>query len=214
MTADEDFLSRAELAELAECLRKIDLDLELEAAVMLTEPGHGTGTGIRRPQPGSRPPFNLDLEHVIDQLHRVLAAAIDDMTALRGLTPPADGTLTARAAWIHQYRYALAMIEPGPKHFAALCRWCDRLDRAIRHPEPAYVVDRGKHQAALSSVLTGPQIEKLAHQLGDRGKGLTERRVKHLRTKHGLIGTQDPETGTWFYKLGDVLEAQRRAKGA
>ena len=64
MTADDDFLSRAELDELAQALAKIDLDLELEAAVvMLTEPMHGGGAGIRRPQPGSRPPFNLGLEH-------------------------------------------------------------------------------------------------------------------------------------------------------
>ena len=48
MTADDDFLSRAELDELAQALAKIDLDLELEAAVMLTEPMHGGGAGIRR----------------------------------------------------------------------------------------------------------------------------------------------------------------------
>ena len=208
MTADDDFLSRAELDELAQALAKIDLDLELEAAVMLTEPMHGTGAGIRRPQPGSRPPFNLGLEHVLDQLSDALDAAIADMVALRGLTPPPKGgTLTARAGWIHQYRYALAMIEPGRRHHKQLCRWCDRLDRAVRHPEPAYVVDRGKHQAALASVMTAEQFERTAHKLGEQAKGINARRVKYLRERGCLDGSQDAETGTWFYRVGDILAA-------
>lgn len=214
MSDDEDFLSRAELDQLAEALAKIDLDLELEAAVMLTEPGHGTGAGIRRPQPGSRPPFNLNLEHTCNKLGEVLTAAIQDMVALRGLTPPTGATLTARADWIHQYRYALAMIEPGPRHHKQLCRWCDRLDRAIRRPEPAYVVDRGKHQAALASVMTAEQFERTAHKLGDQAKGITARRIKYLRERGYLDGSQDAETKTWFYRVGDILAAHRATKTA
>ena len=212
MTAEDDFLSRAELDQLAQSLAKIDLDLELEAAVMLTEPTHGSGAGIRRPQPGSRPPFNLGLEHVIGELSKALDAAIVDMVELRGLTGPKGATLTARAAWCHQYRYALAMIEPGRRHHKQLCRWCDRLDRAIRRPEPVYVVDRGKHQAALASVMTAEQFERTAHKLGKQAKNINARRIKYLRERGYLNGSQDAETKTWFYRVGDILAAQRASK--
>lgn len=212
MSDDEDFLSRAELAQLAEALDKIDLDLELEAAVMLTSPGHNVDAAIRRPQPSSRPPFNLNLEHTLNQLGKALNAAINDMVALRGLTEPAGWTLTARAAWVHQYRYALAMIEPGRRHHKQLCRWCDRLDRAIRRPEPVYVVDRGKHQAALASVMTAEQFERTAHKLGEQAKGINARRIKYLRERGYLNGSQDAETKTWFYRVGDILAAQRASK--
>ena len=214
MSDDEDFLSRAELDQLAESLAKIDLDLELEATVMLTEPGHGTGAGIRRPQPGSRPPFNLNLGHTCNKLGEVLTAAIEDMVALRGLTPPTGATLTVRADWIRQYRYALAMIEPGPAHHEALCRWCDNLDRAIRHPEPEHVVDRGRHQAALASVTTGEQFERTAPKLGEQAKGITARRIKYLRERKLLVGTRDADTGTWFYRVGDILQAHHAHKAA
>lgn len=214
MTAEDDFLSRADLDRLAQSLTKIDHDLILEAAIQLTHPGHGNGAGIRRPQPGSRPPYNLGLDHLLLKLGETMDTAIADMTRLRGLTGPVDVTLTGCAAWIHQYRYALAMIEPGPAHHEALCRWCDNLDRAIRHPEPEHVVDRGRHQAALASVTTGEQFERTAPKLGEQAKGITARRIKYLRERKLLVGTRDADTGTWFYRVGDILQAHHAHKAA
>lgn len=210
----DDFLTRYELGVLRDELAKIDLDLEMEAAIMLSEPGHTTDQAPRRPQPGSRPPYNLNLQHILDKLGQVLDATITDMHTYRGLDYPGGGTLTARAKWVSRYRYALAMFEQGPDHHEKLCLWCDRLDRAVRHPEPEYVIDPAKHQQALASVVTGDYFERMAYKLGDQAKGITARRIKYLRERGLLTGTQDPETKTWFYRVGDILGAQRQSKGA
>lgn len=210
----DDFLTRYELDTLRDELAKIDLDLEMEAAIMLTEPAHTTDQTPRRPQPGSRPPYNLNLEHVLTKLGAVLDATISDMRLYRGLEYPGGHTLTARAKWVSRYRSALAMFDTGPKHHEKLCTWCDRLDRAVRHPEPEYVIDPTKHQQALASVVTADYFERMAYKLGDQAKGITARRIKYLRERGLLTGTQDAETKNWFYRVGDILAAQRRSKGA
>lgn len=216
----EDFLTRYQLDTLRNELAKIDLDLEMEAVIMLTEPARSNDQAARRPQPGSRPPYNIDLEHLLDRCRTALGAAIADISQFRGLQYRGGAVLTAQAKWVSIHRTSLAMItsddreHTGVFHFEQLCKWCDRLDKAVRRPEPEYVIDTSRHQQALAAVVTADHFERMAHKLGDQAKGITARRIKYLRERRLLDGTKDPETGTWFYRIGDILAAQVRAKGA
>lgn len=73
-------------------------------------------------------------------------------------------------------------------------------------------------EAANRQVVTGPQMEKLAHKLGDIGHGLSRKRVTYLRRRGLLDGWQDHDEllrdgvePEWKYYLGDVLAAHQKA---
>lgn len=213
--ADEFFILRSEIDYLKGKLELVvDPDL-LDAMYASLAPGASMGSfggaGGGRQQ-RSKPPYAMHIEALIDELRNELSTVVRDMCETRKITYDGDPGSRALAAWIIRYRYGLAMMQQAPDLFKGLCAVIDKCLRSVGQLEPEYRVTDNRVKAANRQVKTGPQIERLARQLGDEGKGLTRKRVDHLRRIGELAGTQDSETGTWFYHLGDVISAHKRAK--
>lgn len=213
--ADEFFILRSEIDYLKGKLEAVvDPDL-LDAmyAALAADASMGSlgGAGGSRQQ-RSKPPYAMHIEALIDELHNELSTVVRDICETRNLAYDGADDSGHLAGWLIQHRYDLASLPEAPDLFEGLVKVIDKCLRSVNQLEPEHQVTPGRVKAANRQVVTGPQIEKLARQLADDGKGLNERRVKYLRTKGFLTGTQDPETGTWFYHLGDVLAAHQRAK--
>lgn len=75
-----------------------------------------------------------------------------------------------------------------------------------------------RRSTTLLGMLTAYQIDKVVHLLGERGEGLNWRRVEVLDKAGVRWCTRDRDTGTRFYRLGDILEAHavhpRRGSGS
>ncbi|MDL9944192.1 hypothetical protein QSJ19_01065 [Gordonia sp. ABSL11-1] len=215
--ADQFFIQRSEIDYLKGKLEAVvDPDL-LDAMYASLAPGasmgsFGAGGGSR--QQHSKPPYAMHVEALIDRLRNDMSTVIRDMCETRKLEYTGGASEREMAEWLIRYRYGLAMMEQAPELFDVLVKVIDKCLRSVNQLEPEYRVTPNRVKAANRQVVTGPQVEKLARQLGDDGQGLTERRVKYLRNKGLLTGTQDGDSDTWFYYLGDVIAAHKRAKAS
>ncbi|ROZ88997.1 hypothetical protein [Gordonia sp. OPL2] len=213
--ADQFFILRAEIDYLKGKLEAVvDPDL-LDAMYTSLSPdasmgSFGGGGGSR--QQHSKPPYAMHIEALIDELRNELATVIRDMCETRKVEYTDGQDERAMARWLIQNRYGLAMMQQAPELFEGLVTVIDKCLRSVGQLQPEYRVTPTKVKAANKQVVTGPQVEKLARQLGDEARGLTRKRVDHLRRIGELDGTQDAESGTWFYHLGDVIDAHKRAK--
>lgn len=214
MADDQSFLSRADLAHLAE---KLDLvgDLELELALAATSQANPDAGGIRRPQPGPRAPHNLNIQALIDELNNTLSTTIRDVCEHRAMRHDGGSSCAAMAKWLHRYRAAIGMMEHGPELADELCSIITRCDEMLHRPDSESLIERELSASLVTEanrqVVTAPQVEGFARRTGLLADGLNESRVTYLRKRHGLRGHQDPDTRTWFYRLGDVIAAHQAA---
>jgi hypothetical protein len=209
--ADDLTVTRAELELLAEKLATVS-DLSEEMAIALTGQSRNSdgGLGIRRPQPGSREPYPLHLEALICDLTNELSTTVRHICEVRGL-PDTAGGCASMAKWLIRYRMAIAVMPDGGEIFESLCKVIDRCARAMNQTDDEYVIDQQRWEAANRQVVTIAAIEKLAPRIDKLGKGLNARRMRTLCKHAGLTHvSEDPDTGTRFYRLGDVLEAHQR----
>ena len=207
-------VTRAEIAYLMNKLEQVS-DLEGRMAVALTDGqsrNSDGGLGIRRPQPRSKEPYSLHVDTLLDELQNELTTTVRHICEVRGLNYKGGTYPSELATWLIQYRMAIPVMVDGAEIFEKLCKIIDRCGRSMNTVEREYVINASRLEAANRKVMTGVQIEKLAHKLGDDGKGLTRKRVDSLRIRHGLSGSQDADTRVWFYRLGDVIKAHREAK--
>lgn len=209
MTTD-GFLTRAEVNHLSEKLGHVR-DLESEMAIALTGETRAPSTGYTRHQrPGSRPPYPIHIEDLLDRLTNELDAAADSICKHRGLDYDGGHTLSGRAAWINRYRFALSMIEDADQTFDRLCKIIDTCRRTMNHTDQewsGYQVEEANRQ-----ILNAYQIEKLAKRIGEQGWGLNRQRIARL-TKRGRLHPIRTTTGDRdanLYRLGDVLDAHAK----
>ena len=213
MTHDQP-LTTGELDDLARALDHITTDLIDRLAIAATDPW--TRNSIAGPhvqtQPCSRPPYNLNAEILLTTLRETLATTITAICTHRNTNRPDINSLASAASWIRKHRIALQAMPDGRTHYNPLRRAIDQATRAIaredqepKHREDVMVA------AANKQVVTGAQVERMAHKLGDQARGLTRKRVTYLRNRNLLNGTRDDDTGEWFYYLGDILTAHATA---
>jgi len=202
----DGFLSRAEVDHLAEELSHIS-DIEREMAIALTGMPARQSSGARRPQPGSRPPYPLHIDAMLIELDTKLGAAVAHVAAARGIdSAGTSGSLAAKAAWLTRYRFALSMMDDAGDTFDALCSVIDRARRMMNHIEPD-PISPARVGAANRQLVTAWQVEKLAHKLGERGKGLNRQRISRLMHKGALHPVGGGTADTYLFQLGDVLAA-------
>jgi hypothetical protein len=211
--ADDLTVTRAELDYLKAKLDEVT-DLERRMAIALTDGQSRTsdnGLGIRRPQPGPREPYGLHVEVLLDELQNELTTAVRHICEVRGLSYQGSAYPSALAKWLIRYRIAIAVMEDGAEIFKRLCRIVDRCARSMNTTEREYTIDEAMVQEANRQIVTVATVEKLAHKLDKVGKGLNARRMRTLCKQAGLTHvSEDPDTGTRFYRLGDVLDAHKR----
>lgn len=207
MTTTDFVLTDTELQTLA---RKLDTisDIELTAAIALTG---GTTTppalATTRPQPRSRPPYPLHLEAMLEKLYNELATTARDICEHRSVTyAGSGGSCVALARWISDYRTSLATMPQGVELYDGLIAACDEAARAVNQLDEDRAISQEMVDAANRSIVTVATIETIARKLGDEGKGLGRERMQTLIRSSGLCeASTDKDTGTKFYRLGDVL---------
>lgn len=210
---DGYFITRAETEYLAEKLDQVP-DLEREMAIALTSGQariSGSSLGIRRPQPGSREPYSIGLEDTANNLHSELSTTARHVCEIRGMDYDGGFSTAGIAMWLRRYRYAIALMEDAGEMFEKLCHAIDRASKAMNTHEREYVINQAMVEEANRQIVTVAAMEKLAPKLDKLGKGLNARRMRTLCKHAGLEHVSvDRDTGTKFYRLGDVLEAHKR----
>nr|DAI63912.1 MAG TPA: hypothetical protein [Caudoviricetes sp.] len=207
-------LSDGELLDLAAKLDAITIDLVDRLVYLATEPMPRLGVAGPhvRSQPCSRPPYNIGAEIILDKLGNELSTTVRHLCEHRGQEVPTLGSIVELAGWLRKHRVAIATMPDARDLHDNLCRVYDEAQRAAFLEEREYRISQAMVDEANRQAVTSVQMEKLAHKLGDVGKGLTKNRVDYLRRKGFLAGTQDEDTGSWSYSLGDVLAAHKRAR--
>lgn len=204
----DGFLTRAEVDYLAEKLSHVP-DLESEMAIALTGQSSARGNTGRRMKPGSRPPYPLHIEAMLDELKAELVGAVRHVIESRGIDYDGGDTLSGCSKWLIRYRFALSMMVDAGETFDGLCKVIDRARRTMQHEEREEI-SRAQVDAANRQVVTSSQVEVLARKLGEDFRTLNRKRVDYLRKRGVLRG--ECHDGEWFYRLGDVLEAHRVAR--
>lgn len=211
MSETKHYLSRERVDELVPKLDTV-ADVVEELAVALTgqainrrpqESGHG--------QPCSRPPYPMDVEDLRDQLIDTLDRAADAICVHRTQAYRGSSSPIGKAAFLRANRVALTTMDAGVDLHHALCDVIDRCNRVVNRDELVRHIPLAAVVKANRQVVTAGQMERIARQLGDRGHGLTARRIDSLRRRGKLAGWQG-DGGGWFYRVGDVLAAHEAAK--
>lgn len=202
----DGYLTHAEINHLADQLAKLP-GLEVELAVAVTGARHGT-TG-RRSVPRSRPPYSIEIQTLIDDLHATLVAVILDLSGQRGLDYDGGNNIAGMGKWLHRNRYGLQLIESGIESFNDICRIVQRCERALsfdQRADPLAAADRAKAEDARVTLST---IETVARRVGeaDLTRGRLRRLIKQSRVKP-LTTAAD---GTKLYRFGDIIAAHRDA---
>lgn len=206
----DGFLTRAEVDYLAEKLSHVP-DLESEMAIALTGQSTSRGTGGRRAKPGSRPPYPLHIEAMLDELKGELVGAVRHVIESRGIDYDGGDTLSGCAKWLIRWRFALSMMVDAGETFDGLCKVIDRARRTMQHEEREEFT-QAQIDEANRLTYTTTDIELLAKRIGEAGHGLNRQRIWRLVAAGRLepIKALDPKSEPRFM-LGDVLEAHEKA---
>ena len=122
-----------------------------------------------------------------------------------------DRALSVLTRWLRVHVITFAMTE-------GCVEWADEIEGYAQDitslvdlpPDDTISVDDAKVAAAYKQVVTLSTIDVVARKVGDICDGLNSRRMRTL-IKHGKLrpDSMNPETGTKFYLLGDVLDAHK-----
>lgn len=216
MTDDADYLDRYQQKQLREQLKRIPgicedlLNVQTRQA-RITKRGIGEG---RRPKKmGSAIPYHMGASEAADRLYEVTVKWVQYVISQRGGTPPNYTTIPC-STWLAKNVESLALCEGSVQ---ALDDFDDAIQFAIRvvdiPPDDYVVVDPQRVEAANRSMVTLSTVGTVASKIGPPGAGLNRDRLR-LLAKHGDVkhAHVDPESGTKFYHLGDVIAAHLKRK--
>ncbi|MFC9966316.1 hypothetical protein ACFVH4_18970 [Nocardia ignorata] len=212
------FLSRADCNELVAALREIPDLLEPLALAIVRGDRQGLDASTCRPAPQSKPPIDVAAQAMADDLHNLLGGWVRIVCEHRALEVPYVGTIPAASKWLDKNVIALAMTPGADAAFHDITRAIAAMQRRLNRPGDGTLTE-DEIAGANRQILTAYQIDKVVHLLGERGEGLNRRRVEVL-DKAGALHPcdRDKDTGTRFYRLGDILEAHavhpRRGRGS
>lgn len=205
------YLTDAEVEETSAKLERVG-EIADRLAIAATDPmPRPGGKGPeRRAQPTSRPPYNIAAQGLLEELVDVIEATIGHICRHRNAEVEPMG-LEAAAHWLRKNLVALTTMQSGVGLDKKLSKTLDRCTRSSGLGAVEYHVNQNMVEAANRQLVTATQIEKLAYKLGDQAKGLNYERIRTLKRRGELeVAAEDPDTGTQFYRLGDVLAAHRR----
>ena len=155
-------------------------------------------------------PLHMGAAHESAELHNCLTTWVRAVCEQRSLDYDGTDDVIGLARWLRRWIIALAMTEgaddalPEIKDQVARCRRITDIP-----PEDEVVIDQDRLRRANRQVLTAGQVERIAGQLGEIGRGLTKGRVETLaKRKHIHPAAIDGKTR--FFRFGDVLDAHLR----
>lgn len=204
-------LPRADQRKLTEALGTIPT-LADQLAVTVTRQSHIQKSGLgkpRRQKPGSRIPYHIGAAEAADNLRNALVTWVRFTCEARQIHYHGGDDIMSHARWLRRNMIQLALTEGSEE---ALNDITDKINECRRQvdlpPDDEVVIDRARVESANRSVVTLSTIAGIASRLGDIGQGLNRERLRIL-AKRGDVRpvSEDPDTGTRFYRLGDVLHA-------
>lgn len=161
----------------------------------------------RRQRPESRVPFHLGASQASEALRNCLSTWVRLVCEERGIQYREAADTLSLARWLRKHVTALALTQGAEEAYSDIKAALDECRRQIDLPdEDEIVIDPARVRAANRSVVTLATITPIANRIGALGKGLNRDRLRYLE-KTGKVRacSEDPDTGTRFYKLGDVL---------
>lgn len=203
------FLSRAECKRLVEYLREIPDLIEPLALAYLRQSRRGLDASTTRRPPQSTPPVDVEADQLAEDLHNTLTGWIRVVCDQRALENPGATTLAGAAKWLDKYVISLAMTEGALAAFDDITEGIERVKSRLLMPDVGALTEE-ELTGANRMILTAYQIDRALPLLGDRGEGLNRRRVEIL-ARAGVLQPcdRDPDTGTKFFRLGDILAAHQ-----
>lgn len=208
-------MSAGEIEEVVRALDLVTTDL-VDRLAIAGDPW--TRLGVAGPhvqsQPCSRPPYNIGADIILDELRNELGTTIRHMCEHRAIEVPAVDSLAGGASWIRQHVVAISTMAEGREIADGLIRAVTRAVRSIGQVEQEYRIPKARESEMIARAnqieVDAAAVARMAHKLGDQAKGLNRDRVDFLRRKGYLSGEQ--VNGKWWYLLGDVLSAHKRAR--
>lgn len=210
------FLPRREQAILSEKLGTVPSLVE-DLAITVTRQARIQRSGLgkpRRQRPGSRLPFHIAAAEAEDALHNALTTWVRFVCEERQIVYRGHDDDITLSRWLRKHMVSLALTAGSEDAFDDLVGKIDECRKVVDlPPDDEVVIDRARVEAANRSVVTLSTIGSIAGRLGELGKGLNRDRLR-LLVKRGDLKTAwtDPDTGTNFYRLGDVLHAHHNRK--
>lgn len=216
----DGFLTRAEVDYLGEKLGHV-CDLEREMAIALTGGATPKADGSRHGKPGSRPPYPLHIDAMLDELKAELVGAVRHVMDSRGIAYDAGDSLSGCSKWLIRYRFALSMMPDAGETFDGLCKVIDKARRVMAH-EDRMEFTQAQVQEANKKRMTATEVATIAKRIGEPGHGLNRQRVWRLVAagklepikvleQEWIVGPDgkriEPEPR---FELGDVLEAHAK----
>ena len=212
-------LDQGELYDLSQKLDKITTDLVDRLWILATDPWarNGISGPYVQSQPASRPPYNLAAGVTANMLCNEIDTTVRHICEHRGISyPDAVTTAVAGAVWLRKHVVAIQVMPDGREISEHLHRVIDQAVRTVGFDEQEYRIPKAREEAMTREAnridVDAAAVARLARTLGDQAKGLNRDRVDYLRRKGFLAGEQID--GKWWYKLGDVLAAHKRAREA
>lgn len=208
---------RDELASIPRMIGELSITLTRQARVQ--RPGLSMS---RRPKPESQVPIHIGAHNAADVLHNCLGTWVRLVCEQRAIVWDKGNDIITLAKWLRINMIALALTEGSEEAYEDIKAAIDECWRQIDIPaDDDIVIDPERVRKANKQIVTADTIEPIARRIGEMGKKLNSQRV-HTLTRGGYLkhAYTDPETGTKFYRLGDVLHAHNncekrdRKKGA
>lgn len=172
----------------------------------IIRPGLGK---LKHCRPGPQLPFNLDAAEKSTELDRCLAGWVRFVCVHRKIHYTGGRSALSHGNWLKRHITDLALIDGSQTAYKDIAGRILDCRKVIDLPPDDYIpTDHKRVARANRQVLTAAQLVKMGARLGERGKGLTNERIKGLaRNGHLRPVKVDRDTGTKFYRLGDVLHA-------
>lgn len=209
--SDGFFLSRRDQARLRDELGTISGLVE-NLSVTIARQARIQKANLGRPKrqrPGPRPPVHFGAFTAADDLHNALTTWVRLVCEQRCIYYRESNDMLTLARWLRKNMVALALTEGGGEAYEDLS---PKIAECWRHvdlpPDDQVMIDHVRVTEAAGSVVTLDTVTAVANRIGDMAKGLNRDRLRYLvRCGRVRACRQDPDTGTKFYRLGDVLHA-------
>lgn len=205
------FLDRKDQAKLRDELATIP-ELVEDLAITITRQARIQKANLGRPKrqrPGPRAPFHLGAWIAAEELHNALATWVRLACEQRCIYYRESNDMVTLARWLRKNMVALALTEGAGEACTDLT---DKIADCRRHvdlpPDDEIMIDHVRVAEAAGSVVTLETVTVVANRIGPMADGLNRDRLRYL-VKRGKVKhcRQDPDSGTKFYRLGEVMHA-------
>lgn len=208
------FLDRESQKKLRDKLDQVpglveELAITITGQARVMRPGLGR---LKHQKPGSRLPFNLKAAAAANELDCCLAGWVHFVCQHRQIKYTGHRNALSHANWLKRMIPVLSLIDGAQDAYEDIAGRILECQNLIDLPPDDDLPPMTPRRVANANrqIVTAGQAEKIASKLGEPGRKLTVPRI-HMLNRNGHLKSVkvDKDTGTKFYRLGDVLDAHK-----